>query len=140
LNDIHYCLEIWGTDYEKIKQTCLLAEELGYYLLCFPYHANVDKHLATYSELMETRRVDGFVLSNIEYNDPRVNLLLERNFPFVAFGRSNPDLAERFIFIAGEDEGTPFDKLADSAAWLVLHRPVEIDRLAGEVIRVAERV
>jgi DNA-binding NtrC family response regulator len=55
-------------------------------------------------------------------------------------GRSNPDLAERFIFIAGEDEDTPFDKLADSAAWLVLHRPVEIDRLAGEVIRVAERV
>lgn len=31
MNDIHYCLEIWGTDYEKIKQTCLLAEGLGYY-------------------------------------------------------------------------------------------------------------
>lgn len=31
MNDVHYCLEIWGTDYEKIKQTCLLAEELGYY-------------------------------------------------------------------------------------------------------------
>jgi len=31
LNDIRYCLEIWGTDYEKIKQTCILAEELGYY-------------------------------------------------------------------------------------------------------------
>ncbi len=31
LNDVRYCLEIWGTDYEKIKQTCMLAEELGYY-------------------------------------------------------------------------------------------------------------
>lgn len=31
MNDIHYCLEIWGTNYEKIKQTCLSAEELGYY-------------------------------------------------------------------------------------------------------------
>jgi alkanesulfonate monooxygenase SsuD/methylene tetrahydromethanopterin reductase-like flavin-dependent oxidoreductase (luciferase family) len=31
LNDVHYCLEIWGTDYEKIKQTCILAEKLGYY-------------------------------------------------------------------------------------------------------------
>jgi alkanesulfonate monooxygenase SsuD/methylene tetrahydromethanopterin reductase-like flavin-dependent oxidoreductase (luciferase family) len=31
LNDIRYCLEIWGTDYEKIKQTCIFAEELGYY-------------------------------------------------------------------------------------------------------------
>jgi len=31
LKDVRFCLEIWGTDYEKIKQTCLLAEELGYY-------------------------------------------------------------------------------------------------------------
>jgi alkanesulfonate monooxygenase SsuD/methylene tetrahydromethanopterin reductase-like flavin-dependent oxidoreductase (luciferase family) len=31
LNDVHFCLEIWGTDYDKIKQTCILAEELGYY-------------------------------------------------------------------------------------------------------------
>jgi DNA-binding LacI/PurR family transcriptional regulator len=84
-----------------LQSMFLAAEELGYYLLCFPYHANVDKHLATYSELMETRRVDGFVLSNIEYNDPRVNLLLERNFPFVAFGRSNPDLVFPWIDVDG---------------------------------------
>ena len=25
------CLEVWGTDYEKIKDTCILAEKLGYY-------------------------------------------------------------------------------------------------------------
>ena len=31
MNDVRYCLEIWGTDYKKIKQTCTLAEELGYY-------------------------------------------------------------------------------------------------------------
>lgn len=31
MKDVRYCLEIWGTDYEKIKQTCMLAEELGYY-------------------------------------------------------------------------------------------------------------
>jgi len=31
LNDVRFCLEIWGTDYEKIKQTCLLAEDLGCY-------------------------------------------------------------------------------------------------------------
>jgi len=28
---VHLCLEVWGTDYERIKQTCILAEELGYY-------------------------------------------------------------------------------------------------------------
>jgi alkanesulfonate monooxygenase SsuD/methylene tetrahydromethanopterin reductase-like flavin-dependent oxidoreductase (luciferase family) len=25
------CLEVWGTDYNKIKETCILAEKLGYY-------------------------------------------------------------------------------------------------------------
>jgi alkanesulfonate monooxygenase SsuD/methylene tetrahydromethanopterin reductase-like flavin-dependent oxidoreductase (luciferase family) len=28
---VRFCLEIWGTDYEKIKETCILAEKLGYY-------------------------------------------------------------------------------------------------------------
>src|SRR5919198_4663325 len=26
-----FCLEVWGTDYSKIKNTCILAEKLGYY-------------------------------------------------------------------------------------------------------------
>ncbi len=77
------------------------AEDRGYYLLCFPYHADVEKHLATYSELIESRRVDGFILSNIEYNDPRVLFLLEKKFPFVTFGRSNPELVFPWIDVDG---------------------------------------
>ena len=84
-----------------LQSMFLAAEERGYYLLCFPYHANVEKHLATYNELIETRRVDGFVLSSIEYDDPRVTLLLERNFPFVGFGRSNPELLFPWIDVDG---------------------------------------
>jgi alkanesulfonate monooxygenase SsuD/methylene tetrahydromethanopterin reductase-like flavin-dependent oxidoreductase (luciferase family) len=30
-NTPSFCLEVWGTDYSKIKSTCLLAEKLGYY-------------------------------------------------------------------------------------------------------------
>lgn len=26
-----FCLEVWGTDYDKIKETCISAEKLGYY-------------------------------------------------------------------------------------------------------------
>jgi DNA-binding LacI/PurR family transcriptional regulator len=84
-----------------LQSMFLAAEERGYYLLCFPYHADINKHLATYNELIETRRVDGFVLSSIEYNDPRVSLLLERNFPFVGFGRSNSDLVFPWIDVDG---------------------------------------
>lgn len=29
-NGPRFCLEIWGTDYNKIKDTCFLAEKLGY--------------------------------------------------------------------------------------------------------------
>lgn len=31
LKEVKYCLEVWGTDYQKIKETCLTAERLGYY-------------------------------------------------------------------------------------------------------------
>jgi alkanesulfonate monooxygenase SsuD/methylene tetrahydromethanopterin reductase-like flavin-dependent oxidoreductase (luciferase family) len=31
LINTHLCLEIWGTEYNKIKEICLLAEKLGYY-------------------------------------------------------------------------------------------------------------
>ena len=30
-NNPSFCLEVWGTDYSKIKNTCILAEKLGYY-------------------------------------------------------------------------------------------------------------
>jgi alkanesulfonate monooxygenase SsuD/methylene tetrahydromethanopterin reductase-like flavin-dependent oxidoreductase (luciferase family) len=31
LINAHFCLEVWGTEYSKIKEICLLAEKLGYY-------------------------------------------------------------------------------------------------------------
>lgn len=30
-NNPSFCLEVWGTDYDKIKDTSILAEKLGYY-------------------------------------------------------------------------------------------------------------
>ena len=30
-SDATFCLEVWGSDYDKIKDTCILAENLGYY-------------------------------------------------------------------------------------------------------------
>jgi len=77
------------------------AEERGYYLLCFPYHADLEEQLATYGMLIDTGRVDGFILSSVDYHDPRVLFLLERNFPFTAFGRSNPELIFPWIDVDG---------------------------------------
>jgi DNA-binding LacI/PurR family transcriptional regulator len=84
-----------------LQSMFVAAEAHGYYLLCFPYHENYQRHLDTYNELIDTGRVDGFVLSSIEYNDPRVLLLMDRKIPFVAFGRSNPELSFSWIDVDG---------------------------------------
>jgi DNA-binding LacI/PurR family transcriptional regulator len=65
------------------------AEIAGYYLLVF-LHRRGAESVDSYRELIDTNRVDGFVISSIEYDDPRLSFLQERKFPFVAFGRSNP--------------------------------------------------
>jgi DNA-binding LacI/PurR family transcriptional regulator len=78
------------------------AEAAGYHLLPFPFregNALVDG----YRELIDTGRVDGFVLSSVNYNDPRISFLLERKIPFVAFGRSNPDLDFPYVDVDGFD-------------------------------------
>ncbi|MCD4738198.1 MAG: LacI family DNA-binding transcriptional regulator [Anaerolineae bacterium] len=66
------------------------AARHGYHLLTFP-NSSVDAELDTYAEMVRTGQVDGFVLSNTNLDDRRVHRLLENEFPFVAFGRSNVD-------------------------------------------------
>ena len=77
------------------------AEQAGYYLLCFPFHEENERQLKVYSELIDTGRVDGFVLSSIEYNDPRIAFLLDQKFPFVGFGRSDDDVVFPYIDVDG---------------------------------------
>jgi DNA-binding LacI/PurR family transcriptional regulator len=87
---------------DTLLQSMLLAAEVEeYHLLCFPHHPEPGRQLGSYIELYETGRVDGFILSSVEYNDPRVLYLLEHSVPFVAFGRSNPELEFPCIDVDG---------------------------------------
>jgi DNA-binding LacI/PurR family transcriptional regulator len=54
-----------------------------------------------YRELIETGRVDGFVISSVEYDDSRLSLLMDKKFPFVAFGRSNPTWDFPYVDVDG---------------------------------------
>jgi DNA-binding LacI/PurR family transcriptional regulator len=45
--------------------------------------------LDAYREVIRSGDVDGFVLSETNYADPRVELLSDLGFPFAAFGRAN---------------------------------------------------
>jgi DNA-binding LacI/PurR family transcriptional regulator len=76
------------------------AEAAGYHLLPFPFRSG---HVDDYRELIDTGRVDGFVISSVEYDDPRVSFLMEREFPFVAFGRSNPEWHFPYVDVDGAE-------------------------------------
>jgi DNA-binding LacI/PurR family transcriptional regulator len=78
------------------------AEAAGYHLLPFPFREG-NGHVNDYRELIDTGRVDGFVLSSMNYNDPRASFLLERGFPFVAFGRSGSDFDFPYVDVDGAD-------------------------------------
>jgi DNA-binding LacI/PurR family transcriptional regulator len=62
------------------------ADEAGYHFLPFPYHLGQDEQIRSYRELIGAGQVDGFVLSSINYDEPRIRFLQDQNVPFVAFG------------------------------------------------------
>jgi DNA-binding LacI/PurR family transcriptional regulator len=78
------------------------AQAAGYHVLPFPYQQG-EAHVNDYRDLIGTGRVDSFVLSSINYDDPRISFLIEREFPFVAFGRSNPQLDFCYVDVDGGD-------------------------------------
>lgn len=65
------------------------AEQQNYHLLTFTHSEN--SSIGIYEELIQSGRVDGFIVAETGMNDPRIRFLLDKSFPFVAFGRSNPE-------------------------------------------------
>lgn len=83
-----------------LSSMVLEAEAAEYHLLPFPFREG-NEHVDDYRELINTGRVDGFVLSSVNYEDPRIAFLLAEKFPFVAFGRSNPELDFPYVDVDG---------------------------------------
>ncbi len=80
--------------------TMQAAEAVGYHLMLFPSPAS-DEQVNVYRQLIHSGRVDGFIVASTNYDDPRIKLLLELNFPFVAFGRANPDWDFCYVDVDG---------------------------------------
>ena len=83
-----------------LQSMATAVSQAGYHILTFPYQSG-DSWIDAYRDLIDTNQVDGFVISSVEYDDPRLALMLEREFPFVAFGRSNPDWRFSWVDIDG---------------------------------------
>jgi DNA-binding LacI/PurR family transcriptional regulator len=64
------------------------AEAHGYHVLTFAQ--SLPHEEKSYTELIKTNRVDGFVLSDTTYQDPRIRHLLDLDIPFACFGRAAP--------------------------------------------------
>ena len=64
---------------------------------------------------------------------------VEGDLLYATIERSNPSLARRFVFITGLDDYPQFQKFIDTTALPALYKPVALDVLRGEVMRVAER-
>lgn len=63
-----------------------LAEERMDLVIVSAAKAN---ELATYHRVVSGSRVDGLIVARTQVDDARLNYLAEKNFPFVAHGRSN---------------------------------------------------
>lgn len=66
------------------------AARHDYRILAFP-SIDVHEELSAYEEMMLIGQVDGFILTNTNFDDERVQALVKNSFPFVSFGRANPD-------------------------------------------------
>ncbi len=76
------------------------AGHFGYHILpfpCPPDHVQVE----AYQEMVDTNRVDGFILSSTNVDDQRIAYLQKIQFPFVAFGRANEDWDFPYIDVDG---------------------------------------
>lgn len=76
------------------------AEAQGYHILTFTQSG--EEGTKPYEELINTNRVDGFVLSDVMYGDVRIQYLLDRQIPFVAYGKANGDKNLPYVDVDGK--------------------------------------
>lgn len=77
------------------------AEAHGYHLMTFTHPT--DDPVPAYAELIRTGRIDSFVVAETTRRDPRIRFLLDSEFPFAAFGRSEANWNFNWVDTDGTD-------------------------------------
>lgn len=83
-----------------LQSIAAAAARRDYRILAFP-SIDVHEELSAYEEMMLIGQVDGFILTNTNFDDERVLALLKNQFPFVSFGRANEDWDFLWIDVDG---------------------------------------
>lgn len=86
---------------EFIDGIARALDELGLDLLVTTTHSR-EHMFETLQRLIARRKVDGFIITRTEVNDPRIAFLSEKGFPFVAHGRSAQTDAHAWFDIDNE--------------------------------------
>jgi DNA-binding LacI/PurR family transcriptional regulator len=84
-----------------LQSIAAAAARHDYRILAFP-SIDVQEELSAYEEMMLIGQVDGFILTNTNFDDERVLALLKNEFPFVSFGRANEDWDFLWIDVDGQ--------------------------------------
>jgi LacI family transcriptional regulator len=61
-----------------------------------------EEEMRVYERMVREQRVDGMLVVRTRHQDPRIAYLLEQNFPFVAFGRSDLSADFPYVDVNGE--------------------------------------
>ncbi|UVK57641.1 LacI family transcriptional regulator (plasmid) [Mesorhizobium sp. AR02] len=84
-----------------IEGMTLAARQAGYSLSIYSTTPD-DDPVASVEQLLQARSADGLIITRMVSGDPRVKLLLDRGIPFVAFGRTDLDIAYPYVDIDNE--------------------------------------
>ena len=77
-----------------------MASEADYHILPFPCSPD-QVQVEAYEELVYTGRVDGFIVSDTNFDDWRIAYFMDIGFPFVAFGRANEEWDFPYVDVDG---------------------------------------
>jgi LacI family transcriptional regulator len=84
-----------------IEGMTLAARQRGYSLSIYSTTPD-DDPVESVQRLLQARSADGLIITRMVSGDPRVRLLLDQGIPFVAFGRTDLDLAYPYVDIDNE--------------------------------------
>ncbi len=99
----------WHVAEDPLRRNLLLDQflyELAQHSEANDYHVltfmQPTQHgIKSYETLINTNRVDGFVLSDVAYNDLRVKKLLDMRVPFATYGKSDDILDFPYVEVDG---------------------------------------
>jgi DNA-binding LacI/PurR family transcriptional regulator len=100
----------WHVSEDTQRRNLLLDQflyELAQHSEANDYHVltcvqPTQRGLKSYETLINTNRVDGFVLSDLAYDDPRVQRLMELKIPFAAYGHSSEEWDFPYVDVDGQ--------------------------------------